>query len=80
MANNAAPKQTVAKVSFSQKVGKFIKECYNEVRFKSSWPSSEELKQYTIVVLVAVAIVSIWIAGFDFIIGRVTRWLEIFKG
>ena len=76
MANANTPKAVASNGGVFEKAGKFIKECYNEVRYKCAWPSPEELKQYTLVVIVAVAIVSIWIAGFDYIFGQITNWLE----
>ena len=82
MANSTAPKaaqKTAASGGFFANAGKFIKECYNEVRYKSAWPSPEELKQYTIVVIVAVLVVSLWIAGFDYIFSKITAWLEMLR-
>lgn len=55
-----------------KRLGRFLKESYVETRFKSSWPSSKELRQFTIVVIFAIVVVSCWIGGIDFVLSKVT--------
>jgi len=57
---------------FFVRVGKFIREAYWEARFKSSWPTAKELRQFTIVVLFALLVVSVWIGGLDAIARVIT--------
>ena len=74
MANSVATKGTTrAKPdgTFTRMV-RFLKEAYMEVRYKTSWPNWTELKKLTAVVILAVIIVSAWIGGLDFILGRLT--------
>jgi len=47
------------------KFGSYIQEAYDELVHKVSWPSWDELQQTTIIVLVALAIVTLVIFGMD---------------
>ena len=47
------------------KVGTYIQEAYDELLHKVSWPTWEELQQTTVIVLVALALVTAVIAGMD---------------
>lgn len=51
------------------KIGQFLKEVKLELK-KVSWSSRAELKSSTIIVLVAVAIISVIIGCFDFIMSK----------
>lgn len=55
-----------------QKASKFLRETWLELK-KTSWPSKEELQKSTILVLAAVAIITLWIGGLDYIFGVTTR-------
>lgn len=60
-----------------------IKNYYGEVRTEMSkvvWPSREDLKTYTAVVLVATAIIATILYGWDFILGRVMEVLFVRGG
>lgn len=48
------------------KVGNYIQEAYDELLHKVSWPSWDELQQTTIIVLVALGLVTAVVAGMDF--------------
>ena len=48
------------------KVGNYIQEAYDELLHKVSWPSWDELQQTTIIVLVALALVTAAVWGMDF--------------
>jgi len=47
------------------KFGSYIQEAYDELIHKVSWPSWEELQQTTIIVLVALTIITLVILGMD---------------
>jgi len=47
------------------KFGSYIQEAYDELVHKVSWPSWDELQQTTIIVLVALTIVTLVIFGMD---------------
>lgn len=53
------------------KFGTYVQEAYDELVHKVSWPTWDELQQTTIIVLVALAIVTILIFGMDFVSERV---------
>lgn len=69
----------------SEKVGFIgrIKNYYGEVRTEMSkvvWPTREELKTYTAVVLVATAAIATILYGWDFILGKVIELLFAGRG
>ena len=71
---------TVAKVGAKPKgenifarFAKFVKESYIETRYKSAWPTWPELRQFTLIVIFALVITSIWIGGLDSILSIITR-------
>jgi preprotein translocase subunit SecE len=53
------------------KFGNYIQEAYDELVHKVSWPSWDELQQTTIIVIVALILVTLVIFGMDFIGERV---------
>lgn len=57
------------------KFGNYIQEAYDELVHKVSWPSWDELQQTTIIVLVALVIVTLAIFGMDFISERLMTML-----
>jgi preprotein translocase subunit SecE len=56
---------------YMSKVGNYIQEAYDELLHKVSWPTWDELQQTTIIVLVALMIVTLVIFGMDFVADRV---------
>jgi preprotein translocase SecE subunit len=54
---------------------RFIRESYVETWHKSAWPTWTELKQFTIVVIFAVLVVAVWIAGIDFLLTKITEYI-----
>lgn len=56
-------------------ISRFVRESYVETRFKSAWPTWTELRQFTLVVIFALLVVSVWIGGIDFVLGRFTQSL-----
>ncbi len=49
------------------KISTYIQEAYEELLHKVTWPSWEELQQTTILVLVALILVTFVIFGMDFV-------------
>ena len=49
------------------KFGNYIQEAYDELVHKVTWPSWDELQQTTIIVLVALIIVTLVIFGMDIV-------------
>ena len=57
------------------KFGSYIQEAYDELVHKVAWPSWNELQQTTIVVLVALIIVTLLIFGMDFVAEKVLTFI-----
>jgi len=62
-------------VSAFARMGKFIRESYVETIHKSSWPTLKELRQFTLVVIFAIAAVAVWTGGIDFLLTELTSTL-----
>jgi preprotein translocase subunit SecE len=57
------------------KFGSYIQEAYDELVHKVTWPTWDELQQTTIIVLVALIIVTAVIFGLDFVSNKVLTML-----
>jgi preprotein translocase subunit SecE len=55
------------------KFGTYVQEAYDELVHKVSWPSWDELQQTTIIVLVALVIITAFIFGMDFAAEQVLK-------
>lgn len=76
MANGSAAKVSSTKPKSEgifSRMGKFIRESFNETYHKSAWPTWPELKQFTLIVIFALLVVSIWVGGIDFVLTRLTE-------
>ena len=62
------------------KFGNYIQEAYDELLHKVSWPSWDELQQTTVIVLVALIIVTAAIFGMDFVAQRVLSFIYSILG
>ncbi len=62
---------------FSEKIRNFILETMDEMR-KSTWPTREQLFESTILVIVALILSTIYLAGIDQILYRTVRFLTTF--
>ncbi len=51
---------------FFQKIGKYVKESYNELVYKVSWPTRAELTSSAVVVLSASLILAVLVFAIDF--------------
>lgn len=49
------------------KIGNYVQEAYDELLHKVTWPSMDELQQTTIIVLIALGLVTFTVFGMDFI-------------
>ncbi len=61
----------------SEKIRNFILETMDEMR-KSTWPTREQLFESTILVIVALILSTIYLAGIDQILYRTVRFLTTF--
>jgi preprotein translocase subunit SecE len=57
------------------KVGSYIQEAYDELLHKVSWPTWEELQQTTVIVLIALALVTLVIFGMDVVADNVMTFI-----
>ena len=57
------------------KVGSYVQEAYDELLHKVTWPSWEELQQTTIIVLIALGLVTAVIFGMDFVSENVLTFI-----
>ena len=57
------------------KVGNYIQEAYDELLHKVSWPTWDELQQTTIIVVVALMIVTAVIFGMDFVGENILKFI-----
>lgn len=73
MANSVAVKGAGKGEGIFVRMSKFLRESYTEVVKKASWPSANELKKSTTVVIVAVLIVGAYIGLSDFLLGKITN-------
>lgn len=55
---------------------KFLKECVVELR-KTSWPTKDELRKMTLLVLGSLAVVMIFIGVLDYVVGLVFSQLHL---
>lgn len=55
-----------------RRAGRFLRESWLELH-KTSWPNYEELKKSTLLVLAAMAVLTMWIGGLDYLLGLLTR-------
>jgi preprotein translocase SecE subunit len=69
----------------AEKAGFFtrLRNYYGEVRTEMTkvvWPTQEELKTYTVVVLVSTAAIALVLSGWDFILSKVIEALFVGRG
>lgn len=57
------------------KIGLYIKDSYNELLHKVTWPTWEELQQSTMIVLVATIIITAIVALMDFVSNGVLKFV-----
>ena len=62
------------------KLGLYIRDSYNELLHKVTWPTWEELQQSTMIVLVATIIITAIVALMDFVSNGVLQFVySLFK-
>ena len=69
MAKNV--KKAQEEVGFWKKTGQFFKDSYVETRYKVTWPSKQELKQLTNVVIFVIVLSGLYFGVLDFIFGKI---------
>jgi len=57
------------------KIGSYIQEAYDELLHKVTWPTWEELQQTTIIVLIALSLVTLVIFGMDIVADNVMTFI-----
>ena len=57
------------------KLGTYVQEAYDELLHKVTWPSWEELQQTTIIVLIALGLVTAVIFGMDIVSENVLTFI-----
>jgi len=57
------------------KIGSYIQAAYDELIHKVTWPSWEELQQTTVIVLIALGLVTAVIFGMDFVSENVLTFI-----
>lgn len=62
-------------MNFFKRTGTYIKNCYNELVHKVSWPSRSELINSTVVVMIASVIIAIFVAGVDFVFQQLLQFV-----
>jgi len=62
------------KQGYLVKIRNYVAETREELR-KCTWPSREELKGSTVVVMVTIAILGLYTVGVDYILSNVIRWM-----
>lgn len=65
---NKKPQETVG---FGKKTGNFFKESYIETRYKVTWPTKQELKQLTNVVIFVIVLSGLYFGVLDFLFGKI---------
>ena len=69
------PSNSTTGLQTMSKLGSYIQEAYDELLHKVTWPSWEELQQTTIIVLVALALVTTVVFGMDFVSDNVMTFI-----
>ncbi len=63
--------------NFLTRSGKYIKACFDELRYKVTWPTGKELSNSAVIVLVASIILSLFIflvdRAFEFIMSGIYK-------
>jgi preprotein translocase subunit SecE len=72
----APVRQPVAPTQTRERVGavQYVREVRDEMR-KVSWPTGAEVRRYSIIVLVAVVVVTVYVFGLDSLFGVLSGWL-----
>jgi preprotein translocase subunit SecE len=63
------------RIKFMSKVGSYIQEAYDELLHKVTWPTWEELQQTTVIVMIALALVTGVVFGMDLVAENALRFI-----
>lgn len=69
------PSNSITGLQIMSKLGSYIQEAYDELLHKVTWPSWEELQQTTIIVLIALGLVTAVVFGMDFVSENVLTFI-----
>jgi len=64
--------------SYILKIGRYFSEVWGEVKpreGKVSWPTQEEVKESTWLIIVTVGLVAIYLGVIDLLVGYIVTWL-----
>ena len=64
-------KKKEEEVGFWKKAGQFLKDSYIETRYKVTWPTKQELRQLTNVVIFVIVLSGLYFGVLDFIFGKI---------
>jgi preprotein translocase subunit SecE len=72
----APVRQPVAPGQARERAGavQYVREVRDEMR-KVSWPTGSEVRRYSVIVLVAVVVVTVYVFGLDSLFGVLSGWL-----
>ena len=61
-----------------QNLSRFLRDVWGELQ-RVVWPSHEETYSYTAVVVIAVAVVAVWVGVLDLICSSIVTGLDLYK-
>lgn len=73
--NGTMLKSSKFQIVIMSKFGNYVQEAYDELVHKVSWPSWDELQQTTLIVLVALLVITAIIFGMDVISDQVLTFI-----
>ena len=62
-------------MDFTNKITNYIRETMTELSL-TTWPTSKDLRKYTMIVIVSSAVVALILGGFDFIYIAIKKFLK----
>jgi len=71
MAKNNNNKKKEEEEGFWKKAGQFFKNSYIKTRYKVTWPTKQELRQLTNVVIFVIVLSGLYFGVLDFIFGKI---------
>lgn len=63
-------------MNFITRIRAFLENCVEEMK-KCTWPNRDQLIESTLLVIVSLVILAAFVAGVDFILIKVIRWLTL---
>ena len=69
-------KKVQEEIGFWKKAGLFFKDSYIETKFKVTWPTKQELRQLTNVVIFVIVLSGLYFGVLDFVFGKVISYIS----